>query len=120
MGKNSKSNKNQKKNVKSREELLQIKKMSDIQLQMIDDPTILSEHVMLYAKLVNDFPMLEIQDPIYIKSNLERMTLWHECASKILQATILMNEESITEIVTAKLENNEYINYVKLVIDHCQ
>jgi hypothetical protein len=119
MGKTSKSKKNShSKKTKTREELLQIKKLSDIQLAMIDDPTILTEHVSQYAKLVNDYPLLDIQDPIYIRSELERMTLWHECASKTLQATVLMNEDSITDLVTDKLNNNEYINYVKLVIDH--
>lgn len=113
-----KTSKNKTVTKKSREELLRIKKMSDIQLAMIDDPTIISEHVTLYARLSLDYPTLDIKDPIYIKNNIERMTLWRECASKVLQATILMNEDSMTEIVTQKLENNEYIIYVQLVLDH--
>jgi len=116
MGKSSKSKKP--KQIKSREQLLHIKKMSDLQIAMIEDSTTKGEHVELFGIISSNYPTLDVCDPIYIKNNMERMTLWNECARKTLQSTILLNSESMTEIVNQRLENNDYIDYVQSVLDH--
>lgn len=102
---------------KTREELMLQKRMDDLQIAMLDDPTIQSSHIGEFSQVSQKHPEIEIQDPIYIRENLEKMSLWLECAKKTVQATIIMNDDTITSSIAEHLQNSDYINYVENVIN---
>lgn len=102
---------------KSREDLLLQKRMSDLQLAMLEDTTVQASHIGEFSKVSQNHPGIEIQDPIFIRENLERMTLWLECAKKTVQATIIMNDDTINSSIAEHLQNSDYINYVENVVN---
>ena len=102
---------------KSREDLLLQKRLSDLQLAMLEDSSVQASHIGEFSKVSQKHPGLEIQDPIYIRENLELMTLWLECAKKTVQATIIMNDDTINSSIAHNLQNSDYVTYVENVVN---
>lgn len=115
--KSHKHNKKTGKDIKSREDLLLQQKINELQIRMLDDDTINANHIKSYTKVATDNLTLNVQDPFYIRDNIELMKVWLECAQKSIQATLIMNDDSITETISENLQNSEYIKYVQSVID---
>lgn len=87
-----------------------------IMMELINDNTVISEHVEIYQDVVNEFPNIEVENPIYIRANLELMELKLRVYRKSIDVTIDSNMSSITDSAIELMKNNVYMSYLEKVI----
>ena len=109
-----------KKNKKSKKELIKQNDMNnslDKLNELCNDTTVNSECIKLYSDIIDKFPTINIEDPVYIRQNMEIMALKLELYKKFIEITILSNTDSLTDNTVKLLNSNDYIKYLEKIID---
>jgi len=86
--------------------------------ELINDSSIKGEHIALYQDIVTEYPAIEVENPIYIRANLELMKLRIQVYVKSIESTLVSNKDSLTDSVTELMNKNSYCNYIQTIIDH--
>lgn len=105
--------KSQRKKVQTKADRLNI-----IMTELINDSHIPAEHIGMYQDVVTEFPDIEVENPIFIRANIELMKLRLQVYIKSIQATVVSNKDSLTDSVGELMDNNSYCTYIGKIIEY--
>lgn len=87
----------------------------DIELEMLNDPSITPEIIGAYNKAKHEYPTLTIYDPFYIKNNV--IIVKKELELHVLRIELKINEDELTDEAIEAIRNNSFIEYLRIATD---